>query len=238
MDHTEKKDNFKAIMKKYFRKEDVLLLPNILCYVRILLIGIFLCFYLIPFSVAGNSKAYIYLATAVMITAAYTDFLDGFIARKFNEQSQLGKILDPIADKLLQFSVATALCVKFWQFGSIWTMFAVLVIKELGLMMADIVLAQHNKTFGGAKWYGKVATFIFYVILGALLIGGPFALDAYYASDLFQCHLIIDSLASVAIFFLTLAATLYGFLFVKLLHHGPEEIKKVSIKTEENKKND
>ena len=60
-------------------------------------------------------------------------------------------------------------------------MFAVLVVKELGLMMADIVLAQHNKTFGGAKWYGKVATFIFYVILGALLIGWPFALDAYYA---------------------------------------------------------
>ncbi|MFA6861657.1 MAG: CDP-alcohol phosphatidyltransferase family protein [Bacilli bacterium] len=220
----DKKSNFNAIIKKYFRKDEVFLLPNILCYARIIMIIIFLCFYLIPFSIDGNDKAYVYLATGVMVVAAYTDFLDGFIARKFNEKSHLGQILDPIADKLLQFAVATALCVKFWQFGSVWTMFTIFVVKELGLMVADIVLARRNKTFGGAKWYGKVSTFIFYIVLGALLIGGPFAIDAYYTTDLFQCHLIIDSLCSVAIFFLVVAAILYGVLFLQTLKHGQDEI--------------
>jgi cardiolipin synthase len=231
-----KKDNFKAVLNKYFRKEEVFLIPNVLCYVRVLFIILFLCFYLIPFSVNDNDKAGVYFATATMVIAAYTDFLDGFIARKFNQTSALGKIIDPIADKLLQFSVATALCVRFWQFGSVWLMFAVFTVKELLLMLEDILLARNNKSFGGARWYGKVATFIFYLILGALLIGGPFIVEAYpLSSDPYECHLIIDSLCSVAIFFLTIAFIGYGILFFRRLRHGPEEIPGLDRHQEEKK---
>jgi len=236
---SEKNENFKAILKKYFRKDEVLLLPNILCYMRILFVIVFLCLYLIPFEVNGNDKAGVYFATATMITAAYTDFLDGFIARKFNMMSSLGTLLDPIADKLLQLAVTAALCSRFYQFPSVWLMFTVFIIKETVLVITDVILARNNKTYGGAKWYGKISTFIFYLSLGTLLLGGPFIVEAYPLSvDPFHLHLAIDTLTTIATFFLSLAFVMYLVLFFKKLKHGPNEITKPLINNKEDKRND
>lgn len=218
-----KKDTFVAVVKKYFRKDEVFLVPNLLCYLRVILIVIFLCLYLIPFEIAGNPLANIYLAASVMVFAAYTDFLDGLIARKFNQVSQLGKIIDPIADKLLQLAVAIALCYELRNFPIIYIMLGIYVIKEAIMFVQNIILAQHNKSFGSAHWYGKVATFVFYVILGVLLVASPFILLSYGETSPVT-SIIINTLCSVVIAVLVFASIMYNILFAKKLKYGPDEV--------------
>lgn len=82
-------------------------IPNWLCFLRIALIPVF--------SVLFIKEQYI-AAFILMIIAAVTDLIDGKIARKFNMISNLGKILDPIADKLSQIAIVIILIVKFWSF--------------------------------------------------------------------------------------------------------------------------
>lgn len=218
-----KKDTFVAVVKKYFRKDEVFLVPNLLCYLRVILIVIFLCLYLIPFEIAGNPLANIYLAASVMVFAAYTDFLDGLIARKFHQVSQLGKIIDPIADKLLQLAVAIALCYELRNFPIIYIMLGIYVIKEAIMFVQNIILAQHNKSFGSAHWYGKVATFVFYVILGVLLVASPFIFLSYGETSTIT-SIIINTLCSVVIAVLVFASIMYNILFAKKLKYGPDEV--------------
>ena len=82
-------------------------IPNWLCFLRIALIPVF--------SVLFIKEQYV-AAFVLMIIAALTDLIDGKIARKFNMVSNLGKILDPIADKLSQIAIVIILIVKFWSF--------------------------------------------------------------------------------------------------------------------------
>ena len=222
-------DNFIAILHKYFKKEDIFKIPNILCYMRVIFIIAFLCLYLIPINIAGNDKAGLYLACGVMATAVYTDFLDGFIARKFDQASEMGKILDPIADKLTQFAIALAIAIRFYQFPCVLILLALILIKEGWMFVAVIILARHNRSFNGAKWYGKLSTFLIYVTLGVILVCGPFVLEAYPLSQspLFA-HLIMDGLALFAIFFELFAFINYLILYRKLLKgQGEDEVQRL-----------
>ena len=78
-------------------------IPNVLCVIRILLIFVF-----IHLAFGGR----LYAALAVFLTAGATDVLDGFLARRNNWISELGKILDPLADKLMQCTVLVCLYIK------------------------------------------------------------------------------------------------------------------------------
>jgi len=215
------KQNFKDVWFDYFRKEDVFLVPNILCYFRIALSGVFLTFYFHPITIAGNALANIYLSAGVIALAAYTDFIDGFIARTYNRKSKLGSLLDPRADKLLQAAIAIALVIKLYSFVAVDLRLGVFILKELTLRGQDIHRALKKKSFGKARWYGKVSTFVFYLRLGALLFAGP----RLQKSSLYQRHLVFDSLSSVAIMFLTLALVGYIQLEYKRLKKPVHEDK-------------
>ena len=89
-------------------KNEFFTIPNILVYIRVLLVPVFVYIYIN----AKNDKDY-FCALGVMVIAFLTDFFDGKIARKFNLVTDLGKILDPIADKLYQFAVAICLVAKY-----------------------------------------------------------------------------------------------------------------------------
>ena len=217
----EKKKNFIAVLKKYFRKEDLFLLPNMLCYLRILLIPAILCCYLLPITIGNCDKAGIYLSVGELMIAAYSDFLDGYIARTYDMKSNLGKVLDPIADKLLQFAIGLAILIKLHSYPSVYLLFGVFIGKELTLVFEDIFLAQHNRSYGQARWYGKVSTFIFYLVAAVLLLGGPFFLDSLSQH---QCHFVIDSLCTTSAAFLLLAWILYLILYFKLIRKGENEV--------------
>lgn len=80
---------------KFVRGKGVMNLPNQLTILRVLLIPLFLLFFYLPFT------GHFFVALAVFALASFTDFLDGHLARKYKLITNLGKFLDPVADKIL-----------------------------------------------------------------------------------------------------------------------------------------
>lgn len=214
MDKQDRKNNFITVFRSYFNKKDIFLLPNILCYFRLLLIVVFLIFFFVPITIAGNDQANYIFATATIVLAAYTDFIDGYIARTFDMTSNLGKAMDPIADKFLQFAIVFALCFEYYQYPSLFLLISVIVAKEVTLFFEDVALARYSTSLGGAKWYGKVSTFLLYMVLGAILFFGPLIVNTGYTNS----HYIIDSLCTLATFFLVLAWLMYFIKTISLIN--------------------
>jgi len=129
--------------------------PNILSLVRIALLPVFMVLYL-------NSEGQpllLYAAVGVLLLSGLSDALDGFIARRFNQISALGKILDPIADKLTQ--VAVVLCLALREHKLI-ALLIICLVKEFCQALGGLLLLMRGQTIRGANWYGKVSTFVFY----------------------------------------------------------------------------
>lgn len=144
-----------------FSKKDIWAIPNILCYVRFLLIPVFAFLYV----KATLPREYMRAAIVVFISGM-TDFLDGFIARKFNMITDLGKLLDPLADKLTQASLIFVLVVKIkWMF----LLLILFVVMQLYLLIAGIVMLRKGTKLTGAKWFGKVSTTVFYAVMLVLI---------------------------------------------------------------------
>ena len=150
-----------------FSKRDLWQIPNILCYIRFMLIPVFVVLYI----KAEYPKEYL-RAAAVVLISGITDFLDGFIARKFDMITELGKLIDPLADKLTQASLIFVLVVKIkWMF----LLLILFVILQLFLLVAGLVMLKKNARLNGAKWFGKVSTTVFYAVM-LVLVSYP-ALD-------------------------------------------------------------
>ena len=140
-------------------------IPNWMCFVRIALIPVF--------SVLFVKESYI-AAFIVMIVAALTDVFDGKIARKFNMVSNLGKILDPIADKLSQIAIVVILIVKFWSFdGPLKYLLFLFIFKELVMVIAGAILLSLGMRPVAAEVWGKVATVVFYTFMITIIAIGP-----------------------------------------------------------------
>ncbi len=216
--------NFKNVCHQFFRKEDIFLVPNILCYIRVLLIAGFMACYLIPFSINGNSLAHIYIATGIMMLAAYSDFIDGFIARTFDQKSELGKFLDPVADKLLQLAIIVVILIHKHSYVFVNVMFGVFIAKEITLFFEDLFLARHNTAMNGAKWYGKLSSFVFYVMTAFILIGIPI-INAYVELPTTEhmVNVMIDVSCIVVTLCLILAWVLYFRLFVILMKKAQQK---------------
>lgn len=144
-------------------------IPNAICWFRIALIPAVL-FFLIE----SNLTGWLQYSTAVLISgilfgvAMISDFVDGKIARKYNYVSDLGKFLDPIADKMLVLSV----CVAFAGIGAFGHLMLVSVIAILlrELMISGLRLsAASNGVVVAANWWGKIKT-----ALQGFSIGGAF----------------------------------------------------------------
>lgn len=140
-------------------------IPNWMCFVRIALIPVF--------SVLFVKESYI-AAFIVMIVAALTDVFDGKIARKYNMVSNLGKILDPIADKLSQIAIVVILIVKFWSFdGPLKYLLFLFIFKELVMVVAGAILLSLGMRPVAAEVWGKVATVVFYTFMITIIAIGP-----------------------------------------------------------------
>ena len=140
-------------------------IPNWLCFLRIALIPIF--------SVLFIKEHYI-IAFVLMIIAAVTDLFDGKIARKYNMVSNLGKILDPIADKLSQVAIVIILIFKFWSFeGILKYLLFLFIAKELIMVIAGALLLAKGMRPVAAEMWGKVATTVFYIFMIAIIAIGP-----------------------------------------------------------------
>lgn len=139
-------------------------IPNWMCFARIALIPVF--------SVLFIKGQYLWGVVA-MIVAALTDVFDGKIARKFNMVSNLGKILDPIADKLSQMAIVIILIIKFWNNdGIVKYIFFLFIFKELVMIIGGAVLLSKGMRPTAAEVWGKVATVVFYVFMITIIALG------------------------------------------------------------------
>lgn len=136
----------------------IITVPNGMSVLRILLVPVFAAFYL-----NGNLPA----AVTTLVISGLTDMLDGLIARRFNQITDLGKMLDPFADKLTQGVVALCIAIRF---PSIRPLLLLFILKELLMLSCAVVLLKKHKRPCAAKWYGKVATVMFYISVSAIVL--------------------------------------------------------------------
>lgn len=118
-------------------------------------------FLLIPIIVIACVQGQYILAIAVLSISGLTDILDGTIARKYNYITDFGKLMDPLADKATQISLLTTLFIK----GAIpiWIL-AIVVLKEFCMVLGASFL-YGKELVVSSKWYGKLATVLFYVAM-------------------------------------------------------------------------
>lgn len=134
-------------------------IPNILSIFRMFLVPVFIFVF---FSDEPHSIAY---AAGVYALAGFTDVLDGFIARRFNLITKLGKILDPLADKLMTITVFICICVR----GIIpWWVLLLIFAKDVLLVIGGIKLYREVSGVFASNVFGKAATV--FLVLGGIIM--------------------------------------------------------------------
>jgi len=151
-----------------FTKKEIFSIPNIMGYVRILLIPVFVTLYV---------KKLTGWALAALAANIMTDFFDGIVARKFNQITELGKFIDPVADKLSQAAVVVLLA---FTYPLLWPVFIIEFIKENTMLFGGgYIFKKKGRKLDGAKWYGKVGTAItdfgLFILLAFPEISKPWA---------------------------------------------------------------
>ena len=146
-------------IKKRLTKKQILTIPNLLSLLRLLLIPVIMFLYL-------HDKQYVFAAVVIVISGI-TDVVDGIIARKFNMISDLGKVLDPLADKLTQIAMVICIAIKT---PYVFFLVGLLIIKDLFLFLLGLFVLKKTDTVNSSRWYGKVCTVIIYASMFALFI--------------------------------------------------------------------
>lgn len=228
----------------YFREvlhnpKDLITVPNLLVYFRIILSILFLVFYIkgvkvsyetgewswgVDFSTdAIGQRKYLqvegYLACCAILTCGFTDFLDGYIARKFHQQTEWGVLMDPIADKLLQLCIVIGVAVRWGANPVTWVLLAVLLGKEIFMLLCNLALyLSKGIHFHQAYWYGKASTMILYLTMGIML----FFVGAVGKDSINVMITVLCCICSIALLF---AWVMYGIKYIDMFRH-PEKYRK------------
>lgn len=139
-------------MRAIFRGK-ILTVPNLLSFSRILMIPWFMWMYLSQRSSVGTAL--------ILLLSGFTDTIDGMIARRFHMVSNLGKALDPLADKLTQIAVLACLVIRF---PHMWAALVVLCVKELFVLITSLLSIRKTGVVMSASWHGKAATVALYAV--------------------------------------------------------------------------
>ena len=133
-------------------------IPNVLSLVRLALIPAVAATYLADLD--------IWIPATLLGISGLTDLFDGAIARKFNQVSEIGKLLDPIADKFTQIAVIICLAIKN---PTLWWLVAIIAVKEILQGIGGVLLLCSNVKVHAAEWFGKLSTMFFYVVMVAIV---------------------------------------------------------------------
>ncbi len=102
----------------------------------------------------GKAGLWMYISLAIFMVASLTDFIDGYIARHYNQTTDFGKFLDPLADKLLTIAAMTMFCE--WGVFPAWALMIVLT-REFAVTGLRLIAVQKGNVIA-ASWSGKVKT--------------------------------------------------------------------------------
>lgn len=140
-------------------KKEIFTIPNLLSLFRLALIPVYMTVYL-----GARMPMQHYTAGGILAVSCLTDAVDGQIARRCNMISTLGKILDPMADKITQFTVTFCLSLKYPPLRSVLMLF---VVKELFQLIAGAIHLHKGKMLPGALMAGKICTTVlFFSLIG------------------------------------------------------------------------
>ena len=160
-------------------------IPNILTIIRIVLVPIFL-FFAFAYFCPGN----LYIAFAIYAVASLTDYLDGYLARKYNVVSNIGKFLDPIADKVLFLAGLVVLCYFMFVYNLFSTSIIILIFISVFIIIARDYIVDAIRQIAGTKGkvipadiYGKAKTFVQDFAMPILLLFYALVENSYLANS-------------------------------------------------------
>ena len=187
------------MVKRYLKDWNTI--PNLISYVRILLVPGFASLF---------RQGYLGWALVAIVVSGLTDFVDGKIARKFNQVSDLGKLLDPLADKITQITLAILLFLEFNECSDnlmktfSWV-FLVFLVKEAIFVIGGVIMLSLGMVPSAAEIYGKVSTFFFYGVMVVLFLFGP-------EVGVFSQNFTLPSVACVVLIVISVILTLVAFV--------------------------
>ncbi len=159
-------------------KTEIFTVPNMLSLFRLVLLPVYAKIYLTA------TEHYQYLiAGGIMALSCLTDLIDGKIARHFNQITNLGKILDPLADKITQFTLTLCLSLKYPVLHPVLALF---VVKEAFQLVVGLAFLLKGRMLPGALMAGKVCTTVLFVSLITLVLFpdmNPILVDAIAIVD-------------------------------------------------------
>lgn len=193
-----------------FKKEDLFTIPNILTYIRLICIPIFVWLMIMYFlsDVKDSwSNTYMWASFGVFLFAEITDICDGYIARHFNQISDIGKVLDPIADKVLQCVAMLMLCICD---NLHWAFVVIIIVKEvfMGVTSKYWMRASKRQVEQKSNKVGKAGAFIYFA--GLLLSFFTHNHKVIYWIDF--AILVIGSILAI------IAATMYTVIYKRKLN--------------------
>ena len=146
-------------IKKRLTKKQLFSVPNVLSYIRILLVPLIIILYCVY-----NLH---YWAAGLIVLSGITDVADGFIARRFNMVTDWGKFIDPVADKLTQCAMVLCAATVTW-----WVAFllALMLVKDFLLFLWGLMLFRRQDKVSSSCWYGKMCTVVVYACMFSLFI--------------------------------------------------------------------
>lgn len=172
----------------------IITIPNMLSFFRICLVPLIVWL----FCIEHNFR----LTGYILLLSGATDMVDGYVARRFHMISDLGKVLDPIADKLTQASML--ICLLF-RFPMMICPLALLIAKEIFMAVTGICIIRKTGIVLGASWHGKAATCLLY---GMMIVHVFWYEISYFAS---VCSILVCTLM------IGVSFVLYGIRNIKAL---------------------
>ena len=193
-------------------------IPNALTILR---------FILIPFIVVYIVQDKYIEAFVFLTISGLTDVLDGIIARKFNFITNFGKLIDPLADKTTQISILVTLALK--NIIPMWIL-VIVFVKEF-VMVAGASFLYGKELVVSSKWYGKLATILFY-----LAIVSSFAIKYWNSVALAPENSVVTlPQFDIYIYYLALATTIFSLVMYYITFYKQGYLKKENLKIEEKK---
>ena len=179
-------------------------IPNTLTGFRIVLIPFFCVLFIM-------GPQYYPYAGIVLVLSGLSDMFDGFLARRLHQETELGKILDPVADKLTLGAVVISMWFVYHKnYPWITLALGIMFLKELLMAIGGLVIVTKGRKLVKAKWWGKVATVIFYSCMIAIVALNIFAPDA-------NLKVIVPSIALFAAVVMLIALGMYFCMGMKIL---------------------
>lgn len=178
-----------------FKKEELFTIPNILTYIRLIAIPFFV-WMMAEYAADKDALKYLWAGIGIFVFAEITDVCDGYIARHFNQISDIGKILDPIADKVLQCVAMLMLCIC----GNLhWIFAVVIIVKEIymGATSKYYMRASKRQVEQKSNKVGKAGAAIYFIGIALAFFAGLHEIVFYVDTAILAVGSILAIIAAV-----------------------------------------